>query len=369
MMRLVRAAALAMTLPVASLWGLFGGCDNCVVDYFQPAIDVYKNGDYYVGADLLYWTHSDCDYGYVATIGDILQVPSAGAPPVAPPNINVFASRNNIEFVKPGYEPGVRIHFGFNIAGCLNQELNYTWLEVSDTDATRLNVNSPLQLLEPTFIVNNSFALAFAGPADKITGEVFSRYQRVVWNMGVNFCNGDWGYFQAGGTPQWVGISHKRTTTAHFPSLGQTFTDTQKSTFSAGGVGYYVGYKVHLNKCGLFSVGKVQVNTVLSRQRMTRTGVATLASAAGQPVPIFEELTIPGRTCFVPGFEASCGVGWTKQCKCFKVNVQFEYEIQHWINALSYRIGGNQVVPSAKEDILFGGIAYGGPSLRLDVGY
>jgi Legionella pneumophila major outer membrane protein precursor len=359
----MRTAALAMSLPVASLWGLFGGCCDGALDYFQPAIDVYKNGDYYVAADFLYWTHSDCDYGYVATLNNILQTP-----PVPPDGLNAFSSRNNIEFVKPGYDPGVRVHVGFNLMGCLNQDLSYTWVEIRNKDAVRMDITGPIQQYEPSVIVNNSYAFT-AGPADKITGEVFSRYQRLVWDIGVNFCMGDWGWFRAGGTPQWIGISHHRTTTAHIPALGQTYTDTQKSTFSGGGVGYFVAYMVHLNKCGLYSSGKVQVNTLLSRQRMTRRGVATIAAANFQPIPINEELTIPGRTCFAPGFEANFGVGYTKECKCFKVNVLLQYEIQHWLNALSYRVGGNQVVPSSKEDILFGGIAYGGPSIKLELGY
>ncbi len=353
-------------MPVASLWGLFGGCCDGALEYIQPAINVYKDADYYIGADFLYWTHSDCDYGYVAILNDILQTPT---PPLVPPAINAFSSRNNIEYVKPGYDPGFRIRIGFDAFGCHREELSYTWVEIRNTDAVKLNVSQPIQAVEPTIITNNSFAPAFAAPADKITGAVFSRYQRVVWDLGTNFCVGDWGWFRAGGLPQWVGISHHRTTTAHFPSLDQTYSDVQKFEFSAGGVGYYVGYMVHINDCGFYSMGRVVVNTVLSRQRMTRRGISTIASVAAQPVPIFDGLTIPGRTCFTPGFEMNVGLGWTKQCKCFKLDLLINYEIQTWLNALSYRVGGNQVVPSSAEDILFGGISYGGPSLRFEVGY
>ena len=366
MMRLVRTAALAMTLPVASLWGLFGGCCDGALDYFQPAIDVYKNGDYYLGADFLYWTHSDCDYSYVAEISDILSVPQ---PAAAPPALNAFSTRNNIEFVKPGYDPGIRVRFGFNAFGCHAQELSYTWVEIRNRNATRLNLDNFIRTQEPGFLVNNNFALAFAGPANKVTGEVFSRYQRVVWDIGTNFCKGDWGWFRAGGVPQWIGISHHRTTSAHVPSLGKTYTSTQKSEFSAGGVGYYVGYMVNLNKCGLYSMGRVVVNTLLSRQRLTRKGTGIVPGNAAQAVPVSDEFTVPGRTCFAPGFEMNVGLGYTKQCKCFRVDILINYEIQTWLDALSYRVGGNQVTPSQQEDILFGGISYGGPSLRFVVGY
>jgi Legionella pneumophila major outer membrane protein precursor len=351
-------------LPVASLWGTPEECFDFRRDYFEPLVGVYSSGDYYVQGELLYWTHSDCDYGYAIEIDDIIEVPFF---PEDPPAIRFNADRGKQEFVRPGYNPGVRMHVGMRLGGCYQQDLSYTWVEIRSGAATKLDVDNPFQPYEFSVILSNSFD----GQPNKITGEVVSRYQRLNLTLMNTFQAGKWGEFLAGGEYMWVDIAHNRNTSAHLPFLQPdpaTVSAKQKITFSGGGVGYMIGFNYRLGECGLRATGKSALIGLMGRQRSTRSGISSLPGSDGT-VAFFEEVTVPGRSCLVPGFEAVLGLGYIHEGKCFNVRVDLTYEITHFIGPLSYRIGGAGLLRTLPEDVLFGSISYGGPSLSLEVGY
>lgn len=361
-MRWTQWVALGVILPVVPLLGTGGLYES----YFKPLLGVYSHGDYYVEAELLYWTHSDCDYGYAVEIADILVTP-----PNDPPLIRYNSDRAKKEFVKPGYNPGIRLHIGFRSGGCFHQDLSYTWVEIRNRAVSKLDINSPFQPFEFSFLISN----AFDGDPNKIAGEVFSRYQRITLELGSVFDLGEWGEFVAGGEYMWVGIAHHRNTTAFIPALGANASIPamgQKLTFSGGGVGYFIGHDYKLGECGLRGIGKAALIGLMGRQRMTRSGIATLRDFTIDPPGVFafnEEQTVPGRTCFIPAFEAMLGIGYIYEGRCFNARVNLSYEITNYVSALSYRIGGSGIAPPIPEEPLFGSIAYGGPTFSLEVSY
>ncbi len=367
MFRTASRVLLIVALPVISLWGASDGCFNFKRDYFDPLVKVYASGNYYAEADLLYWTHSDCDYDYALLVDAILQTP----PSAIPPAITANTDRGTKQFVRPGYGPGIRLHIGFRNDPCTSQDLSYTWIEIKSSSVTKLDTNSTFQPFERSVIISNSFD----GEPNKITGQVISRYQRLNLEVLTAFQLGDWGEFVAGGEYMWVSITHYQNSSAVLPSLppGSLRPEVSKKyTFSGGGIGYQLGFRYRLGECGLHMVGRSALIGLIGRQRATRSGVSTLPNLLVVPSTAFafnEAVTVPGRTILLPGFEAMAGIGYVHDSKCYTVRITVSYEIHQYVSALSTRIASTDLLPPIGENPLFGSISYGGPALSLEVSY